>query len=103
MADFSDNDPVGLADTASAALASVGDEDGASQAELEGMDYTKVRFVGVQFDSLETKPQIGDQMQFMVKGRVTGTGDEQMADGLVRHFAKVKVSSVVLDESEGSA
>ena len=91
-------EPVSLADAASSALGGIADEDGAAQPELEGMDYTKVRFVGVSYDALETAPEMGTEMEFVVRGRVTGHGEEEMADGHIRKFAKVKVSSVVLRE-----
>lgn len=92
--------PVSLADAAQSALGNVAEEDGAAQGELEGMDYTKVKFVGVQYDDLESDVKIGDEMEFLVKGQVVGVGDEKMSDGHVRHFAKVKVSSVVLRDEK---
>ena len=94
MAKDEESGPVSLADAASSSLSAVADMDGAAQAELEGTDYTKVRFVGVQYDALETTPSIGTEMEFVVKGRVVGHGEEQMSDGHLRKYAKVKVSSV---------
>lgn len=94
------SEPVSLGDAAQAGLAAIGDgaSQEAGQGVLEGMDYTKVQFVGVQFDSLETPVKIGDEMVFLVKGRVKAVGDEQMNDGHVRHVAKVKVDSVALHD-----
>lgn len=88
---------VSLGDAAKSALATIGDDHGA-QGELDGMDYTKVRFVGVQFDALETEVKMNDEMTFQVRGRVVGIGDEVMADGHIRHYAKVKVESVTLND-----
>ena len=90
-----DREPVQLGEAAKVALTSLGDDHGA-QGELDGMDYTKVKFVGVQFDALETDVKIGDLLTFTVKGRVVGVGDEAMRDGHIRHYAKVSVDSVLL-------
>lgn len=69
---------------------------------LEGTDYTKVKFVGVQYDALDEKLALGDEVACMVRGRVVSVGDKVMNDGHVRHEVSVKVSSVVLDgEVEG--
>lgn len=89
-----DNEPVSLADAAQSALAGVEDEDGAARETLDGTDYTKIKFVGMSFDTLDTEIKIGDEMQFVVKGRVKGVADEEDAKGNVNHVAKVKVSSV---------
>lgn len=62
---------------------------------LPGTDYTKVRFVGVQFDALEGKMKVGQEGTFLVHGRVKSAGDEELADGSRRKFAKIKVDSVV--------
>lgn len=90
--------PVSLAEAATATLGDAEQYDGAAQSELEGMDYTKVRFVGVQYDSLEKQPAMGTEMEFLVKGRVVGHGEEEMSDGHLRKYAKVKVSSVTLKD-----
>ena len=66
------------------------------QQALEGMDRTtKVKFVGVQYDSLKTEFPLGDEVEFKVRGRVVGIGDEEMKDGHIRHVVKVDVESVV--------
>lgn len=62
---------------------------------LPGTDYTKVRFVGVQFDALETKLTVGQEGTYLVHGRVKSVGEEEMADGHKRRFAKIKVDSVI--------
>lgn len=92
------NGPVSLAEAATSTLGDAEEYDGAAQAQLEGTDYVKVRFVGVQYDALEEAPAMGSEMQFLVKGRVVGHGEEEMADGHLRKYAKVKVSSVVLKD-----
>lgn len=65
------------------------------QQTFDGMDKTtKVKFVGVQYDSLRTHFQLGEEVEFKVRGRVVGTGDEEMNDGHVRHVVKVDVAAV---------
>lgn len=62
---------------------------------LEGMDRTtKFSFVGIKYESLKTDLQIGEEVEFKVRGRVVGAGDEEMADGMLRHVLKVSVASV---------
>lgn len=87
--------PVSLADTAAAAMEDIEEMDGAAQQTLEGTEYTKIKFVGMSFDTLDTSVKIGDEMSFVVSGRVKGVADEEDAKGNVNHVAKVKVSSVV--------
>lgn len=101
--EFSDGDEggggVALADAAQAGLATVGDVISEQGGELlEGMDYAKVKFVGVQYDTLEETPGMGTEVSFIVRGKVVGHGEEMMNDGHVRKFAKVKVSSVAPHE-----
>src|SRR6476620_1119739 len=91
----SENEPVSLADAAQSALSSVGEEDGAAQETLDGTDYTKIKFVGMSFDTLNTDVKIGDEMSFTVRGRVKAVIEEEDAKGNVNHVAKVKVESVV--------
>lgn len=93
--------PVSLADAAGAALSSVPDDDGAAQETLDGTDYTKVKFVGMSFDSLgkEDAPRIGDEMTFLVRARCVASGDEaSKRDGGIRHVVKMDVQSVVVSE-----
>ena len=92
--------PVSLAEAAESALSDAAEADGAAQAMLEGTEYTKVKFVGMSFDTLSTDVKIGDEMTFIVKGRVKGVADEEDAKGNVNHVAKVKVSSVVPHETD---
>lgn len=86
-------EPTRLAEAAQAALS--GDEDD----PFEGMENTtKVKFVGMAMDSLEDDMRIGTEYAFIVRARCVGVGDEAMTDGHVRHTAKMKVESVVMDE-----
>lgn len=63
---------------------------------FEGMDRTtKVKFVGVQYNSLKADFPLGEEVEFKVRGRVVGVGDEEMKDAHVRHVVKVDVDSVV--------
>lgn len=95
MAKKDGSGPVSLAEAAESALGDIEEQDGAAQAVLEGTDYTKIKFVGMSFDTLDTDVKIGDEMTFTVRGRVKGVADEEDAKGNVNHVAKVKVSSVV--------
>lgn len=87
-------EPVSLGDAAQSALGEIAEQDGAARETLEGTDYTKIKFVGMSFDTLDTDVKIGDEMEFVVRGRVKGVADEEDAKGNVNHVAKVKVSSV---------
>ena len=89
-------EPVGLGDAAMAALTEMTETAGAAQTEFENMDYAKVKFVGMSFDSLETNIVIGDEHTFLVRARCVGTGDEALKDGHIRHVVKMDVSSVLL-------
>lgn len=74
------------------------EDQGGPQGMFKDMDYTKVKFVGVQYDTLELPLKIGDEVVFLVQGRVTAVGDEAMKDGHIRHVAKVEVQSVTPHE-----
>ena len=84
-----------LGEAAQAGLAGI---DEGAQETFEGMDYTKVKFNGVQHDTIESNLKIGDEVTCTVRGRVVGTGDKQMNDGHIRHEVVVKVSSVVMQD-----
>ncbi len=63
---------------------------------FDGMDRTtKVKFVGVQYNSLKADFPLGEEVEFKVRGRVVGVGDEEMKDTHIRHVVKVDVDSVV--------
>lgn len=89
-------EPTSLAEAASAAVTHIGDP---SQDAFEGMEnLNKVKFVGMSMDSLDDLPKIGTEMTFVVRARCVGTGEEEMRDGHVRHFAKMDVQSVVVQD-----
>lgn len=98
MAAQSDPAQVNLGDAATAGLGVFTDGSGATQEEFDGMDYSKVRFVGLSFDSLDQDIKIGDEHTFTVRARCVGAGDEEMKDGHVRHVVKMDVKSVILQE-----
>ena len=88
-------DEVGLADAASAGLGDdVYDEGPVQDALVEGEEGTKVRFIGMQYNQLDGAPRLGEKVAFTVTGVVVGTGEEQMANGHIRHYAKVAVETV---------
>lgn len=94
--------PVSLADAAASAMDDIAAQDGAAQQTLEGTEFTKIKFVGMSLDTLDTDVKIGDEITVIVKGRVKGVADEEDAKGNVNHVAKVKVSSVVPQEGIGA-
>lgn len=100
MAGPKEQDPVALGDAATEALGDVL-EHGGTQDVLEDTDYSKVKFVGMSFDSLDKDIKIGDEHTFTVRARCVGTADEatQAGSGPVRHQVKMKVQSVVLVEA----
>ena len=61
---------------------------------FEGMDRTtRFKFVGVKYESLKTDFAIDEEVEFKVRGRVKGSGDERMNAGLI-HMVKIEVDSV---------
>lgn len=94
--DKNDGNVVPLGDAATEALADVV-EHGGTQDVLEDTDYTKVKFVGMSFDSLERNIKIGDEKEFIVRARCIGTAEEaSKRDGSIRNVVKMDVQSVLL-------
>jgi len=91
--DLGDDDGggVSLADAAEEALDEFGD---GTQEHLPGTNYSKVKFVGMAWETAEV-PGLKEEVEFVVRGVVVGHGEDVMADGDIREFAKVKVTSVV--------
>lgn len=71
-------------------------EPGEGQDPLDGTDYVKVKFVGMAYDSLSDRPDIGDELVFTVRARCRGNGTEEMKSGAIREVAKFEVQSVLL-------
>lgn len=97
-----DDNVTDLAGVARAGLDGAAEEEGGTgpaQGVFEGTDYTKVTFLGTNYQSLDLDPKIGDELVFLVRGRVKETGDRALASGYTEHFGKVDVSSVILQES----
>jgi hypothetical protein len=61
---------------------------------LPGVEATKLKFLGVKYQTLAQDFKIGDVHQFTVTGRVKGTGDEEVKDGHIGHVVKLEVTSV---------
>lgn len=61
------------------------------QEPIEGLEATRVKFVGMAADSLDDLPEIDDEMTFMVRARCTGRGKERMKDGELRATARMEV------------
>lgn len=66
----------------------------AEQETLDGTNLAKVSFLGMSWEPSEV-PDLKDEVTFIVKGRVIEAGDKVMADGSIRHLAKVKVMAVI--------
>ena len=65
-----------------------------TQEVLDDTDFTKVRFVGMSFDSLDQGIQIGE-LVLRVRARCIGVGQEaRKSDGAIRNLAKMDVQSV---------
>jgi hypothetical protein len=93
-----DSDDGGF-DLGLAAAAGMGDVAGEHgvQETIPGTDSTKVKFVGMAFDSLdkEDEPKIGEERKFYVVARCVGHSDEaSRQDGSIRHSVKMQVFSV---------
>lgn len=86
----------GLGDAALAAIGSEGQLDGATvQDPLDGTDFSKVRFQGVGYDSLETDFKLGEERTFIVRGKCVANGLELVGtDQHERRIVKFKVDSV---------
>lgn len=92
-------EPQSLGEVAAAGLHAVTEEQGGIQEALDGVNPTKVKFVGMSFDSLEETIKIGDELVFVVRARCIGLGDEaSKRDGSIRHTVKMDVASVKLQE-----
>ena len=66
----------------------------AGEQTFDGMDRTtRFKFVGVKYESLKTDFAIDEEVEFKVRGRVKGSGDERMNAGLI-HLVKIEVDSV---------
>lgn len=90
--------PVGstdkLGDVAKAALDA--DGTGPEQPALPETDSRKISFVGTSYDDLNIEGiAMGQEMTFLVRGRIVELGDKQLADKHVRPFGKLKVESVI--------
>lgn len=75
--------------------------DGPEQHQFDEADYTKIKFVGVEYNSLTMEPKIGDEVTFMVRGRISEVGDRALKDGHVQHFAKCDVKGVTRPDEDG--
>lgn len=84
-----DKEPDDLGGIASDALVNV-----EAQEVLDDTDMVKIKFNGMGTDVLETTMKIGDVERFEVRARCVGIGKEEMADGHVREYRKMKVESV---------
>lgn len=61
---------------------------------LPGVESTKLRFVGVKYQSLNRDFKRGDEHEFVVKGTIIMVGEETLKDGHAGQVVKLEVSSV---------
>jgi hypothetical protein len=84
-----------LADAAASATSDVPefDQHGPAQEAMidEGVMF---RFVDVKYSQLEANLAMGEEVAFIIKGRVVGKGSDLMKDGHERAYLKVGVQSV---------
>jgi hypothetical protein len=79
----------------------VTEEQGGVQEVLPGTEYnTHVGFLGMGYRTNDADYKLGEEVTFLVRGRVTEAGDRLMADGHERHVVKVKVSDVTIPEPQ---
>lgn len=94
-----EQEPVTLADAAASAFGENLEGLSGTQEELDNMDFTKARFVGMSYDSLDRDINIGDEITFMVRARCVGKGDEERkTDHRINTYVKMDVQSVVIKE-----
>jgi hypothetical protein len=94
-----EQEPVKLADAAASAFGENLEGLSGSQEELDGMDFTKARFVGMSYDSLDRDINIGDEITFLVQARCVGKGDEERkTDHRINTYVKMDVQSVVIKD-----
>lgn len=94
------NEGQSLADVADAGLSAVPEPEGPDQGAFENTDYTKVTFVGTNYQTLDYTPKIGDEVEFIVKGRIVEVGDRALKSGFTQHFGKCDVASVTKRDPE---
>lgn len=80
-------------DLAGAASDAIDDAASHEQDHLPGTNYAKVKFNGMAWESVEV-PDLKTEVAFIVRGMISGHGEEVMADGDIREVATVKVTSV---------
>lgn len=91
-----------LGDAALAAIGSGTQLDGAAvQDPLDGTDFSKVKLLGMGYDSLETDFKLGEERTFVVRGKCTANGIELIGqDQHERRVVKFKVESIKEYEGE---
>lgn len=65
------------------------------QESLSGLQATRVKFVGMAADGLESLPELDDEMTFLVTAVCTARGEERMKDGERRPTARMDVKVLV--------
>lgn len=86
------NDDDNVVDLAGAAA----DAADPGQAELDGTNYPVVKFKGVAYSGADVEDvKLGEEVEFVVRGRVDFIGEELMATGNARKLRRVKVTDVI--------
>lgn len=89
LSEFAGREPVSLAEAAAGALGADGEEQ-----QIAMIPACRVKFQGMSWDSLDDVPSLKQEMEFRVKGRVVGHGQQVMKDGEIRETATIEVTSV---------
>jgi hypothetical protein len=97
-----EKEPVQLGQVAAAGLHAVTEEQGGVTEALPGLEYnTHLSFLGMGYRTNDGDYKLGDEVQFVVTGRVVESGDKLMADEHQRHIVKVRVSNVTVPGDGG--
>jgi hypothetical protein len=67
----------------------------ATEQQVPLVPVCKVKFNGLQFDSMEKLPDLKESLRFEIEGYVVGHGQMVLANGEVQDLATVKVTRVV--------
>lgn len=69
-------------------------DDGGQQEQIDAVNMGVVKFAGVNFEAVEL-PGLFDEVEFLVRGRVSFEGRRVMKNGTVRDECTVNVSDVI--------
>jgi len=79
-----------LAEAAASGL----DEFTRSEQQAPLVPVVKVKFNGLQYDSMDSLPALKESLKFEIEGFVVGHGQTVLANGEIQDMAQVKVTNV---------